>query len=122
MLFDDTERTYVCLNDVPEGPAEDMDHEILVSNLGDADASTYHLVMGLYSQVTGVDHLCGTDLNNPGGTVAGQTSRWDGPFCCDFGELPVGDYLFRIEVDAYDEVAESDESDNVWAGAEVHVD
>lgn len=120
--FHGGERVHFCLNQQPDGDEVDYGDEIIVANLGDADAGSYHLVLSLYAPATGEETICANDLDDSTGVEAGGTARWAGPFCCDFGEIVPGDYKLRIAIDAYDEVLESDEGDNLYESDEIDLD
>lgn len=121
-IFDDAANTLICLNRNPEGDEVDLGDMLVVLNSGDVETGPYHVALSLYSAAMDTEYSCPSDLDNDDGTPAEDADYWDGPWCCDLGVIPEGDYYLVAEVDPYGAVAEDDETNNVWQSDEVNVD
>lgn len=107
---------YFCLNqDFQTKAARSDGNFIAIRNGGNADTIGYQVQIGLENN--GVTYGC-RDLLYALSTPAGQTSRWDGPYCCSFGlgTVPTGSYRLYVRADSGDNVTESNESNNFLFG------
>jgi len=111
--------TYVCLNKDEDLEADDRGNFLRATNLGAAATGGFRAAMGVIDDDTGEVFSC-DDLTYEGDGAPGATITWDGPICCDLGEIPAADYRVWAKVDARDAVDESNESNNDATGSTVH--
>lgn len=113
---------YFCLNrDFQTGAARSDGNFIQIANQGNADAAGYQVQIGL--ERNGTLYGC-RDLLYSLSTPAGQTTQWNGPYCCSFGlgTVPTGDYRIFVSADINQNVSEVNESNNLLYGADlIHV-
>lgn len=106
----------ICLNKDPKiGPVSANNH-VKVENRGNKDASSgYEVEFGIIDQDASIQTCIGTLRNNNGGTVAGSSSTWTGPLCCELKYLvSQGRYRTYVKVDVNNSIPETDKSNNIF--------
>jgi hypothetical protein len=88
----------------------------VVENAGDMPTpGGYEIAIGLLSEANGEPSLFTDHFVSEDPQPAGTSRTWAGPYCVggDVSMFEPGDYRFFVYVDALDEVAESDEENNM---------
>lgn len=107
----------ICVNRNADGDDVDNGDYIEVTNRGTADAAPYTIRFGLRDEGADQEHVFPLQLTRSEPHDAGESLRWEGPFCSELDDVPVGTYHLWVEAVRDDTLEESDERNNRITGS-----